>query len=792
MHQRKQHAVDVPVAAFGAKLRRLREARGLTRELLAEQAGLSVNAIAALERGERQHPYPHTVEALVTALGLDAHERADLVALIPKRGAPEPTSPPVAPAIPGPPTPLLGRAADLEAIAQALVAGNVRLLTLVGPGGVGKTRLAQEIAVQVADRYADGVVWTALAAITDPQLVLPTVAASLSLREGVGQTVQQTVHAALRSKQLLLVLDNCEHVVAAAAGIAEVLRACPGVRVLATSRAPLQIRGERQYPVAPLPVPTPDLVPDVDEIAQSAAVQLFMERAQAVVPSFALTAQNAATIAAICRRLDGLPLALELGAARTKLLPPTALLARLDRVLPLLVDGARDLPQRQQTLRHTVAWSYSLLTPSEQHLFRHLAVWAGGWTLDALVVVCGGTDQEDALLHALDALLNNSLVLRRDGDDGRWALLETIRAYAREQLEASAEAAAVRERHAHYYLALAEQAGPGLKGHDQKTWLPRLEVEIDNVRTALRWAIDYGDAERIARTAWAAWQFWWWSGRLKEGRRWIEETLTRVPGMSALARARLLFVSGTYSQALADWTAARPRAEESLAVFRQLGDEEGTAYVLGTAGIVALGQKRMTEGITLLEEAVDLNLTVGDRWAASTLLSQTAPAVFAQGDLEWAQRLARRALGLAEEIGSRDGIYLALLTLATMAWTTGHHREAVRQFKQGLVLAAEVGEASYVAYCLEGLAAVWASANSEHTRPHVAQLWGAAEALLAQTDVIAYTFAHMRSLYAEAVAKTRANSDERMWNTAVLEGRAMRMEQATTAALAEVPGDYIT
>jgi predicted ATPase/DNA-binding XRE family transcriptional regulator len=501
--------VTMGTLAFGVLLKRLRRAAGLTQEQLAERAGYSVSYISQLERGQRQ-PLLATAALLATALELASEEQAALEAAA--RRAHE--VPGLAPALQlspparayadlaSPPTPLIGREYEEAALVHLLRQEDVRLVTLTGPPGVGKTRLGCQVAATMCETFADGVVFVALAAVRDPSLVLSALAQSVEVPEVGSRPAAELVRTALRKRQMLLLLDNFEQVLDAAPAIAELLATCPRVKVVVTSRAVLRVRAEREFPVPPLAVPDLAHLPPLADLGQYPAVALFVQRVQAVKPTFALTMGNAPAVATICARLDGLPLAIELAAARGKVFTPQALLARLDRRMGLLTEGARDLPERQRTLRQAIAWSYDLLEARDQRLFRRLAVFLGGWTLEAAEAVCdaGGDSEdsvlEDSVLEGLTSLVDKSLVVADEGAQGgpnaastqgepRFTMLETLREYGLERLAASGEEEALRRRHLDYYLRLAETAEPALKGPGQATWLARLEREHDNLRAAL-------------------------------------------------------------------------------------------------------------------------------------------------------------------------------------------------------------------------------------------------------------------------------------------------------------------
>ena len=480
--------------SFGDLLRRYRDSLNLTQEDLAARTGLTPQAIGLLERGERRRPHKYTVGKLAEGLELTGSERARFESAARSSSARHATVSPSRHDLPIPPTPLIGRDEEVTTVARFLHRAEVRLLTLVGPGGVGKTRLAVAVAERSCDAFADGVVFVPLAPLRDPALVPSVLAETLGIKEVAGQALQETLTRYLQDRQVLLVLDNFEHLPTAAPVVGKLVGRCPLLTVLLTSRAPLHLSGERQFPVLPLLLPDAAPQPSADGLHQLPAVELFRQRAQAAMPTFELTGTNAATVAQICRRLDGLPLAIELAAARVKLFSPQALLARLDRGLQLLTGGARDLPERQQTLRDTVAWSFDLLDPGEQTLFRRLAVFAGGCTLEAVEDVCSSKEEVEqvasSVLETLASLVDNSLLVSRlqssagqeEDEEPHFTMLETIREYALERLTSSGELGEVQWKHAQYYLTLAEAAQPQASGPwDEVDWWSRF-TRIERAR----------------------------------------------------------------------------------------------------------------------------------------------------------------------------------------------------------------------------------------------------------------------------------------------------------------------
>ena len=581
---------------------------------------------------------------------------------------------------------------------------SVRLVTLTGPGGTGKTRLGIQVAADLLDDFSGGVYFVELAPLDDQVLVLPTIAAAIGLSESsAGQPLIETLKIYLRDKQVLLMLDNFEQVVAAAPRISELLRATSSLKVLVTSRISLRLSGEQEYAVAPLALPEVGRHETAERLSQYAAVALFIQQAQAARPDFQITEDNASAIAEICHRLDGLPLALELAAARIKVLPPAALLARLTNRLKLLVGGPRDRSARQQTLRGAIDWSYDLLEPPDQILFARLSVFVGGCTLEACEAVCATSD--DLLFDVLDglaSLVDKSLLRQYDGldDEPRFRMLETIREYAQERLGISVEADELGRQHAQYFLELAETAEPELTGANQAQWLKRLEMEQDNLRTVLRWATDHAEPEIGARLAFALWRFWDRGGHLVEGRERLEAAVTTSAGLEPALRAKILHATANLARGHGDFERAQVLFSEALAIRRGLSDKRALVASLHGLGNVAFDQGDYRTALPILEEALELWRELGDAWGMALEPLVMGEIAWCQADFPRAALLLNESLALYEQQGDTWGIALSLNNLALVLRDQGNYEQASQLLARSIGLFREVGHRRGIALSL--------------------------------------------------------------------------------------------
>jgi len=587
-------------------------------------------------------------------------------------------------------TDLVGRDRELETIREHMLQPETRLLTLTGPGGAGKTRLGVEAAVALLAAFRDGVFFIDLSSVAHPHLVASAVAQILGLHETGAEPVLESLKRFLRSRHVLLVLDNFEHVLPAAADVVELIESCPSLKVLATSREPLHLQLERDVPVHPLAVPDLRRPQTAAALGECSSLALFVQRARAAQPDFTLNEGNVRSVAEICVRLDGLPLAIELVAARMKVLTPAAILARLDRQLMLLSSGERHFPGRHRTLQATIDWSYELLTPGEQALFRRFATFAGGWTLRAAEAVADVSELN--VLEGIDALLDKSLLWRGTQPDAepRFGMLETVRAFARNQLEASGERETTRHRHAAYFLAQAERLDSELLGPRQTPSLDLLERELDNIRAALEWS---QDTDRVTglRLASALWLFWFLRGRLSEGRGRIEGFLaTAEPSRSA--RAKALFAAGFLAQSQGDYDAALAMHQESAAIYRELGDRAGSGLALFGLGRVAYEQGKLAAARELLEESLMIAREFKDETAIGLRVTSLAHVALEASDLVRARALFDEGLSRWRRLGGRQGVAYALSGLGDVLRVEGDAAAARPLYEEALAIQRGLGD----------------------------------------------------------------------------------------------------
>jgi non-specific serine/threonine protein kinase len=686
--------------------------------------------------------------------------------------------------LPAQPRSLVGRDNEMSAVTTLLRRKDVRLLTLTGPGGTGKTSLALQAATGLLDDFAGGVFFVSLAAISDAHLVASVIAHELAVQEAGGKPLLDSLKEYLRDKQMLLVLDSFEHLLPAAALVAELLAECPRLKILATSRALLHLRAEHEYSLPPLALPDLERLPAPEALARCPAVALFMQRAVAVKPDFAMHQENARAIAGICIRLDGLPLAIELAAAHIRMLSPQSLLARMEKRFQLLTGGARDLPARQQTMRDAIAWSYELLSEDEKLLFRRLSVFVGGCALEAIEAVCDGTgDLKVDMLSGVASLVDKSLVRQSEqtyGDEAQFCMLETIREYGLECLATSGESEALQQRHAAFYLALAEEAEPELKGSWQAAWLERLEREHGNFRLALQWAKEEGKAELGLRLCGALVRFWMVRNHFREARGWLEGflDLAETEGASASVQAKALLGLGSITRALGDYVTAGLFCERSLVLYRELDDKRGIANSLTTLATAVFEQDNNQRGVQLLEESLALRRELQDKWGIAISLNNLGTIAYKEGDYERARVFYEESLILRQELEDKQGLAISLNNLGAIAHLQGDYARAKSLTAESLTGFQRLGDRAGTAHCLEGLAE---SLVAEGQLQRAARLLGAA--ITVRQAANAPVPPHYRADYEAIIASMRDSLGEAAYNAHLAQGQMMSLDEAVAYAL---------
>jgi len=774
--------VSVAEQGLGSLLRALREAAGLSQEELAERAGLSSHAVSALERGTRTRPYPHTLRSLADALEADDADRAALIAAVParRRTASGPGDTAVstrAQDLPEPATALVGRDVEVARV-SALLRGS-RLVTLTGTGGVGKTRLALAAAKAVGARFADGARLVELAPLLDPAAVLPAIADAIEAGPVVDDDHVRAIADRLRDRQLLLVLDNFEHLLAAAPDVAAVISSVPGLTVLATSRAPLRVRGEAEVTVEPLGLPGKD----GEDIDEAASVRLLLERARAVSPDWGSDPDDAAAVAAICVRLAGVPLALELAAARARLLDPVSLLDRLDDAVEA---GARDLPERQRTMRATLDWSYGLLDAEEQALLRLLSVFVGGFRLDDLEAVAAAQRSWSVDPLALLAGLSEHSLVTVDpgaGASRRFRLLEPVGQYARDRLYDAGEAPAAYSVHLDHYLALAELAAPHYQDGEQVEWLARIDAEHPNLSAAAERGLAAGEATRVARLAWALWMYWWLRGHHAQGRRLAEAALGHdLPGeirpRAELAAATMSFAMDDIPASRAWWLLAREHAGEGGDLVAQANSTAGVGLSDLAVGDLAAARSCFDQAAPLAEEAGP----AGD-WTAGLTHVWTGTVALLSGDPDAAAAHIELGLASGTRRGDRLTMYVARYNLSQVELARGDHAAARAHLDAGMRLSLKTGDHANLAYFLDAMA-VLEAAEGIHAR--VPLLHGAAQGIREVVGARGYGFYRPdpeAGSAAEAEARAHLGADR--YDDALDVGRGLAPEEAVALALGE-------
>ncbi|HST04138.1 MAG TPA: tetratricopeptide repeat protein [Chloroflexia bacterium] len=704
---------------FGRWIKEQRKAMDFTQRELAEQIGCSEFTLRKFEAGTRR-PSRQIVERLTQFFGLSPHQAQEVMKWarlgdrqeksnhelrITNYDSDNPQSTTSPNNLPSRLTRLIGRTPELSEASNYLLREDARLLTLLGPPGVGKTRLSIEVALDMRAHCSDGVFFVDLALVRDADMVFAAIAQTLGYKQSGSQDVLSHLAQVLKSKRMLLVLDNFEQVTQVAPEVVRLLESCPDLKVIVTSREALRVRGEQQLAVPTLPLPNPANPISPEELMGYASIALFLERGRSVNPSFRLTEENAAEVAAICTSLDGLPLAIELAAAHINVLSPAAMLARLDNRLTLLTDGARDLPSRHQTLRMAIDWSYDLLSQQEQTLFTQMSVFAGGCNLVALEAVCSpfGVDH-------VETLVEKSLLQQREGVGGevRFYMLQTIHDHAMERLEEiepvrGSDVEELRARHANYYLSVAQEAEQHLNSEDQEAWLDHLEEDHDNLRGALAWAISSAEYDLAAHIAGTLLRFWEVRGYWSEGRRWLDAVLAHRAALSARARAMATIAAGRLSYLQDDNDRAQSYFEESLKLHREVGDQPGVAQALGGLAYLAAKRGEREAARSFLEESLAVSRALGDRPKIARILTNLGRLAMEAGDYERAEALERDSLALFRDLHDKSGMAAVLANLGQLAAENEDYDTAIALLEESLVLNRELGDKGHIAWVLGDL-----------------------------------------------------------------------------------------
>jgi predicted ATPase/transcriptional regulator with XRE-family HTH domain len=772
--------------SFGELLRGMRTVAGLTQEELAERAGLSVRGIRYLEHGSRR-PYPGTIRRLGDALGASS---ADREVLLTAGRRPARTAMALAAlasgrgdgGVPAPPSPLIGRDVELADLRRLLIRADVRAVTVTGPGGVGKTRLAIEAAIRLPHDTAE-TAWVALASLHDPDLVPAAVARALGVVQTGAVDELDAISQMLTERPTVLVLDNVEHLLDAVGFLAMLLSRCSAVKILATSRAALRLSGEHEFLLAPFLLPAADRSTPVHAIAANPAVDLFMRRAQAVRPPFTLTPSNAIHVATLCRRLDGLPLAIELAAARIRVLSPQDMLTRMQpRRLPFLTGGAAGNPSRHSTMRNTLDWSYELLEADRQATLRCLAVFRGGFTLaTADAIVRGHGSPPDDIVGAVEDLQRNSLIAGTEANDHgvRLSMLETIREYALDRLAECGETADLQRAHAQHFVTFAEQAARHFYTPTGTAWITRLAIENDNLRAAMRWAVQHRDADTALRLGAALWSFWYVHGQITEGRTNLAAALKLVTGtVASVPHARALLGAGQLALAHGNYRAGSVLLDRSIALHRALDDGRGTAEALLAAGFAARLSNRTDDARPVLFEALTLATATGHQFVTAAALHHLGMLAAIHDDHDEARRLLQDSLTRYRQMGLQRFVALVVLSLGEVALAVGDTTAARELFHASLTGMLDAHAILDIPTALEDYADL-AAADGDLER--AVRLAGAAAGL--RTVMGSQPWPDARQRRSQWLADARKRLPDGAYAAAWTDGQSMNLEDAAIETL---------